>query len=118
MKSRLSELADAKGRGRTSELPPKAVKTVLDEAVSPPAHLGRFSCRTMAAHAGVSPASAQRLWFANDIKPHLSYAFKLSNDKAFEQKYWDVIGLYLSPPEKAWVLCCDEKSQVQALERT
>lgn len=118
MKSRLSGLADAKGRGRKSELPPKAVKTVLDEAVSPPAHLGRFSCRTMAVHAGVSPASVQRLWFANDIKPHLTYTFKLSNDKAFEQKFWDVIGLYLSPPEKALVLCCDEKSQVQALERT
>ena len=118
MKSRLAGLADAKGRGRKSELPPKAVKTVLDEVVSPPAHLGRFSCRTMAAHAGVSPASVQRLWTANDIKPHLTHTFKLSNDKAFKQKFWDVIGLYLSPPEKALVLCCDEKSQVQALEQT
>ena len=60
----------------------------------------------------------QRLWAANDIKPHLSRTFKLSNDKQFEEKFWDVIGLYLDPPEKALVLCCDEKSQCQALERT
>ncbi len=118
MKSRLAGLAEAKGRGRKSTLAVQAVKTVLDEAVSPPAHLGRFTCRTMAAHAGVSPASVQRLWAANEIKPHLTQTFKLSNDKAFEQKFWDVIGLYLVPPEKALVLCCDEKTQVQALERT
>lgn len=118
MKSRLPGLADAKGRGRKSTLSPLAIKTVLDEVVSPPEHLGRYSCRTMAAHARISPASVQRLWSANDIKPHLTDIFKLSNDKAFEQKFWDVIGLYLSPPEKALVLCCDEKSQVQALERT
>jgi hypothetical protein len=60
----------------------------------------------------------QRLWAANDIKPHLSRTFKLSNDKQFEEKFWDVIGLYLDPPDKALVLCCDEKSQCQALERT
>jgi transposase len=118
VKSRLPGLADAKGRGRKSTLSPLAIKTVLDEVVSPPVHLGRYSCRTMAAHARISPASVQRLWSANDIKPHLTDIFKLSNDKAFEQKFWDVIGLYLSPPEKALVLCCDEKSQVQALERT
>ncbi len=118
MKHRLVGLADAKGRGRKSMLSHTSVKKVLDEAVSPPPHLGRFSCRTMASHAGVSPASVQRLWSANDIKPHLTDTFKLSNDKAFEQKFWDVIGLYLSPPEKALVLCCDEKSQIQALQRT
>ena len=72
----------------------------------------------MARAAGISAASVQRLWVANDIKPHLSRTFKLSNDKQFEEKFWDVIGLYLDPPEKALVLCCDEKSQCQALERT
>ena len=55
---------------------------------------------------------------ANDLKPHLSRTFKVSTDKQFEQKFWDVIGLYLNPPERALVLCCDEKSQCQALERT
>lgn len=72
----------------------------------------------MAKAAGISPASVQRLWAANDIKPHLTRTFKLSNDPHFEEKFWDVIGLYLDPPEKALVLCCDEKSQCQALERT
>ena len=72
----------------------------------------------MARAAGISPASVQRLWAASGIKPHLSRTFKLSNDKRFEEKFWDVIGLYLNPPDKALVLCCDEKSQCQALERT
>ncbi len=72
----------------------------------------------MARAAGISAASVQRLWAASDIKPHLSRTFKLSNDKCFEEKFWDVIGLYLNPPDKALVLCCDEKSQCQALERT
>lgn len=72
----------------------------------------------MAQAAGISTASVQRLWAANDIKPHLTRTFKLSNDEHFEEKFWDVIGLYLNPPEKALVLCCDEKSQCQALERT
>jgi len=118
VKHRLAGLSDMKGRGRKASLPHSSVKKVLDEVVSPPVHLGRFSCRTMATHAGISPASVQRLWSANDIKPHLTDTFKLSNDKAFEQKFWDVIGLYLSPPDKALVLCCDEKSQIQALQRT
>jgi transposase len=72
----------------------------------------------MAEHAGVSPATVQRWWQANEIKPHLTRTFKLSNDSHFEEKFWDVIGLYLDPPDKALVLCCDEKSQCQALERT
>src|SRR5438445_2863140 len=80
--------------------------------------MGRWSCRTMARAAGISPASVQRLWAASEIKPHLSRTFKLSNDKRFGEKFWDVIGLYLDPPDKALVLCCDEKSQCQALERT
>jgi hypothetical protein len=118
MKYRLAGLDDCKGRGRKSSLSPKAVKAVLDEANSPPPHLGRFSCRTMAAHAGISPASVQRLWSANDIKPHVTNTFKLSTDKAFEQEFWDVIGLYLSPSDKSLVLCCDEKYQIQAHQLT
>src|SRR5271155_1257707 len=115
---RLDGLTDRAGRGRKPWLPPAAVQQVVEQAVTPPAHLGRWSCRTMARAAGISPASVQRLWAASDIKPHLSRTFKLSNDKRFEEKFWDVIGLYLNPPEKALVLCCDEKSQCQALERT
>jgi len=72
----------------------------------------------MAREADVSPATVQRLWSSNDIKPHLTRTFKLSTDPDFEPKFWDVIGLYLHPPAKALILCCDEKSQCQALERT
>jgi transposase len=72
----------------------------------------------MAQSAGVSKATVQRLWSANDIKPHIVHTFKLSNDRHFETKFWDVIGLYLEPPDRALILCCDEKSQCQALERT
>jgi transposase len=72
----------------------------------------------MAKEVGISPDSVHRIWQANDIKPHLVETFKESNDKRFEEKFWDVIGLYLDPPERALVLCCDEKSQCQALERT
>ena len=115
---RLAGLRDAPGRGRKPWLAAGAAQQVLEQAVTPPPHLGRWSCRTMARAVGISAASVLRLWAANDIKPHLSRTFKLSNDKRFEEKFWDVIGLYLDPPEKALVLCCDEKSQCQALERT
>lgn len=116
--SRMAGLSDAPGRGRKPWLAEGAAKQVLEQAVTPPPHLGRWSCRTMARAIGISAASVQRLWAANDIKPHLRRTFKLSNDKRFEEKFWDVIGLYLDPPDKALVLCCDEKSQCQALERT
>ena len=115
---RLEGLSDRAGRGRKPWLRQVAVQQVLEQAVTTPPHVGRWSCRTMARAAGISPASVQRLWAASDIKPHLSRTFKLSNDKRFEEKFWDVIGLYLNPPDKALVLCCDEKSQCQALERT
>ena len=115
---RLAGLDDAPGRGRKPSLPPEAVRMVLEKAVTPPAMQARWSCRTMARAAGISQASVQRLWAANDIKPHLARTFKLSKDKQFEAKFWEVIGLYLDLPEKALVLCCDEESQCQALERT
>lgn len=63
----------------------------------------------MARVAGISATSVHRLWAANDLKPHLTRTFKLSNDPHFEEKFWDVIGLYLDPPDKTLVHCCDEK---------
>jgi hypothetical protein len=66
----------------------------------------------------VSKSTVQRLGSKNDIKPHLIRTFKISTDPQFKDKFWDVIGLYLHPPDKALVLCCDEKSQYQAIERT
>jgi transposase len=72
----------------------------------------------MAKAVGVSSTTVHRLWSSNAIKPHVIRTFKLSKDKNFVRKFWDVIGLYLNPPDRALVLCCDEKSQCQALERT
>jgi transposase len=77
-----------------------------------------WSTRTMAAELGVSAASVSRHWRANGLKPHLVRSFKVSRDPRFVEKLEDIVGLYLSPPEHALVLCCDEKSQVQALDRT
>ena len=111
-------LEDAPGRGRKATVPADKIRRVLEEVSQPPKHLGRWSCRTMAKAAGLSKDTVQRLWSANDIKPHVSRTFKVSSDKDFSAKFWDVIGLYLNPPEKALILCCDEKSQCQALERT
>lgn len=114
----LAGLADKPGRGRKPSLTQEAVARVVEEAGQAPAGRVRWTTRTMAQAAGVSQASVHRIWKANDLKPHLTTSFKLSNDPRFEEKFWDIIGLYLDPPERALVLCCDEKSQCQALERT
>lgn len=114
----LEGLVDLEGRGRKPSIPLRKVQRVISEATRPKAPKTRWTVRTMAKHVGISPDSVHRLWSAADIKPHLVQQFKLSHDPRFEEKFWDVIGLYLNPPEKALVLCCDEKSQLQALERT
>lgn len=114
----LDGLADAKGRGRKPSVALETKAAIVGRATQPPPGRTRWSVRSMAKATGVSKATVQRLWAANAIKPHLTRSFKLSNDPQFEAKFWDVIGLYLEPPEKALVLCCDEKSQCQALERT
>ena len=85
---------------------------------SKPKAATHWSTRTMAQELGVSAASISRHWRANGLKPHLVRGFKVSRDPKFVEKLEDVVGLYLSPPEHALVLCCDEKSQVQALDRT
>lgn len=77
-----------------------------------------WSTRKMAAVLGVSPSTVMRHWQANGLKPHLVRGFKVSRDPQFIEKLEDIVGLYMSPPEHALVLCCDEKSQVQALDRT
>ncbi len=77
-----------------------------------------WSCRTMAAQVGVSPATVQRIWSELGLQPHRVDSFKVSNDPRFEDKLIDVVGLYLNPPARAVVLCMDEKSQIQALDRT
>ena len=114
----LEGLQDQPGRGRKHSIPLHKVERVISEATRPPRPRQRWSVRSMAREVGISPDSVHRLWKANGIKPHLTRQFKLSKDPNFEQKFWDVIGLYLNPPERSLVLCCDEKTQVQALERT
>ena len=85
---------------------------------SKPAHATHWSTRTMATEMGVSEATVRRIWHAHGLKPHLLQAFKISKDKHFAEKLEDVVGLYLNPPEHAIVMCVDEKSQIQALDRT
>lgn len=114
----LAGLQDRPGRGRPGSIPAAKVAAVITQATQPPAPRKRHSVRSMAAAVGISPDSVHRIWRANDIKPHLVNVFKVSTDPDFEAKFWDVIGLYLDPPERALVLCCDEKTQCQALERS
>jgi transposase len=85
---------------------------------STPEAATHWSTRKMAAVLEVSPSTVMRHWQANGLKPHLVRGFKISRDPQFVQKLEDIVGLYMSPPEHALVLCCDEKSQVQALDRT
>lgn len=118
MEQGLEGLCDAPGRGRKPSLPPEKVEMVITKATQPPEGRTRWSTRSMSKESGLSATSVRRIWNSNQIKPHLIKTFKVSNDPRFEEKFWDVIGLYLDPPEKAIVLCCDEKSQCQALERT
>ena len=72
----------------------------------------------MAEAQGISRMAVQRIWAAHELKPHLVRTFKLSNDPKFVEKLVDVVGLYMNPPDRALVLCVDEKSQIQALDRT
>jgi transposase len=116
----LKALASDKPRpGRPKSIPAEKVAAVL--MITTDARLegtSQWSVRSMAKVAGVSPASVHRIWSEHGTKPHLVRTFKISNDPKFEEKLVDVVGLYLNPPEKAVVLCIDEKSQIQALDRT
>ena len=111
--------------GIERDLPRGAPPSTVDAArlielttQSKPEAATHWSTRTLAAELGVSAASVSRHWRKNGLKPHLVRGFKVSRDPKFVEKLEDIVGLYLSPPEHALVLCCDEKSQVQALDRT
>ena len=115
---------DALGKDRPRPGKPKTIPAQKEEEIvrltrlTAPEGATHWSTRTMAEAAGVSPASVQRIWASRGLKPHLVRTFKLSKDPDFESKLVDVVGLYLDPPERALVLCVDEKSQIQARERT
>ena len=111
--------AIAPGRGRKATYDAERVKQVLDTTQqSKPPGQTHWSCRTLAAVEGISKSTVNNIWRGHNVKPHRTKAFKLSRDPRFLEKLKDVIGLYLNPPDKAMVLCLDEKSQIQALNRT
>jgi transposase len=95
------------------------VKAIVDTTLqSTPSDATHWSTRTLARHLGVSHMTVARVWDRHGLQPHRVRTFKLSRDKQFVEKLSDVVGLYLNPPDKALVLCVDEKSQIQALDRT
>jgi transposase len=113
--------------GLTDEPRPGRPRTVLDEQVeavitrtleSTPANATHWSTRSLAAELGLSQSAVSRIWRAFGLQPHRQDSWKLSKDPLFIEKVRDVVGLYLDPPERAVVLCVDEKSQIQALDRT
>ena len=107
------------GRGRKPGISVEKVEEIVRLTQhEKPSGATHWSCRSMAKAVGVSPATVQRIWSGRGLKPHLVKTFKLSNDPQFEEKLIDVVGLYLNPPENAVVLCMDEKTSVQALDRT
>jgi transposase len=112
-------LKEEPGRGRPrvfgSRKRAAIVRTTLEDK---PANATQWSRTLMSAEAGASPSTIGRIWKEHGLKPHLIRTFKLSNDTRFVEKLEDVGGLYLNPPENAIVLSCDEKSQMQALDRT
>ena len=103
----------------TAPLPETIRRKVLAKTASEAApNATHWSVRTMAKAVGISHTSVQRIWAEAGLKPHLVRRFKISGDPHFEEKVTDVVGLYMSPPDRALVLCVDEKSQIQALDRT
>lgn len=110
---------DAPRPGRRPVISKKTVARVVRMTTQQkPPNATHWSTRTMAAAVGISDASVRRIWRQHGLKPHLVETFKISRDPQFAEKLEAIVGLYLNPPEHALVLCCDEKSQIQALDRT
>jgi len=110
---------DAPRPGRLPRISDAKIRAVIEATVhTTPVAATHWSTRTMAAAQGVSEATVRRIWHQHRLQPHRVKTFKLSRDTQFVEKLCDVVGLYLNPPDKALVLCVDEKSQIQALDRT
>jgi transposase len=109
----------APGRGRKPTYGPEKIQAIVKATLqTKPKGMTQWSCRLMAENQGLSKSSVSNIWRSHNLKPHRVKTFKLSRDPQFLEKLTDVVGLYLNPPEKAVVLCVDEKSQIQALDRT
>src|SRR5688572_8196680 len=109
----------APGRGRKPTYPIDKIAAIVDATLqTKPAGMTHWSCRTMAQSQGVGKSTVNNIWRAHKLQPHRTKTFKLSRDPKFLEKMTDVVGLYLNPPQEAMVLCVDEKSQIQALDRT
>jgi transposase len=112
-------LKDAPRPGRIPQFSEQRVRAVVNATLhTKPPNATHWSTRTMAEAQGLSEATVRRIWKRHNLKPHLTKTFKLSRDKQFIEKLADVVGLYLNPPDRALVLCVDEKSQIPALDRT
>lgn len=112
-------MKDAPRSGRKKTLSPAKIQAVIEATLhSKPEGQTHWSVRSMAQAQGLSRMAVQRIWKLHRLQPHRVESFKLSKDKQFVAKLRDVVGLYMNPPEKALVLCVDEKSQIQALDRT
>jgi len=110
---------DESGRGRKPQLTNEKVRQIVEATLhTKPEAATHWSSRTMAHAQGVSQSTICRIWDAHGLQPHRTETFKISHDKRFVEKLTDVVGLYLNPPDRALVLCVDEKSQIQALDRT
>jgi transposase len=114
----LMQDATRPGRPRTARAPTNVAQVVRITTEQTAQGATHWSTRTLAAHLGTSASAVARIWRAHGLKPHRVESFKLSNDPLFIDKLEDIVGLYLDPPEHALVLCCDEKTQIQALDRT
>src|ERR1700682_2314216 len=109
----------APGRGRKPLYSIDKIAAIVDATLqTKPAGMTHWSCRTLAHSQGVSKSTVSNIWRAHNLQPHRTKTFKLSRDPKFLEKMTDVVGLYLNPPQQAIVLCVDEKSQIQALDRT
>jgi transposase len=109
----------APGRGRKPTYGPEKIQAIVDATLgTKPTGMTQWSCRLMAVSQNVSKSTINNIWQSHNLKPHRVKTFKLSRDAKFLEKLTDVVGLYLNPPQQAIVLCVDEKSQIQALDRT
>ena len=116
---RIAGLSDAPRPGPARRVSDEQVQEVIDRVrQTKPANATHWSVRQMGAAIGISASTVHRIWRAFALKPHLQDTFKLSTDPHFVEKVRDVVGLYMNPPDRAMVLCVDEKSQIQALNRT